>query len=366
MIKTLLTVSSEIDPKLEEKIARGESPLADYIAMARDFPADLMDYRTARKMGGWIGKLLEKIGGPNLMLAWTCFVQRRNYQILFTDGEQIGLPLALMLKIAGGRQQIKHCMIVHRISVRKKMIFLDLLRVQSHIDIFFVYSTWQANFIRTRWKQPAQKVIYTPFMVDECFFSAEQVPMNIRPAILDGRTGPVISAVGLEYRDYPTLMDAVRGLPVQAVLAAASPWSKRPDTTAGIRLPDNILVRRFSQYELRELYAASRFVVMPLYPVDYQTGVTAILEAMAMGKAVVCTRTPGQTDVITEGENGLYVEPGDPSSMRTTIQWLLDHPEEADRMGRNGRQLIDKEMSLKQYVPRLFKFIEGILPDGNI
>src|SRR5215217_3711229 len=158
MIKILLTVSSEIDPQLEKKIARGESPLADYIAMARDLPADLMDYRTARKMGGWIGKLLEKIGGPNLMLAWACFVQRGNYQVLFTDGEQVGLPLALLLKIAGGMQRVKHCMIVHRISVRKKMIFLDLLRVHSHIDIFFVYSTWQADFIRTRWKQPTRKV----------------------------------------------------------------------------------------------------------------------------------------------------------------------------------------------------------------
>jgi glycosyltransferase involved in cell wall biosynthesis len=351
---------------MEEKIARGERPLADYIAMARGFPADLMDYGTARKKSGWIGKLLEKIGGPNLMLAWACFTRRRNYQVLFTDGEQVGLPLALLLKIAGGRQRPRHCMITHRISVRKKMIFLDLLRLHNHIDIFFVYSTCQADFIRARWRQPSQKVIYTPFMVDAGFFSPEQVPMNAWPAALNGRRGPVISAVGLEYRDYPTLMESVRELPVQAVLAAASPWSKRRDTTIGKQLPDNVLVHRFSQYELRELYAASRFVVMPLYPVDYQTGVTAILEAMAMGKAVICTRTPGQTDVIVDGENGLYVEPGDPDSMRSTIQWLLDRPEESDRMGRNGRQLVDQEMSLEKYVQRLAKFIETISLDGNI
>ena len=272
MIKILLTVSSEIDPQLEEKIARGERPLADYIAMARGFPADLMDYRTARKTGGWMGKLLEKIGGLNLMLAWACFVQRRNYQVLFTDGEHVGLPLAFLLKFIGWRQRPKHCMIAHRISVRKKMIFLDLLRVQSHIDIFFVYSTWQAEFIRTRWKQPAGKVIYTPFMVDACFFSSEHVAPNAWPEALAGRNGPVISAVGLEYRDYPTLMDAVRGLPVQAVLAAASPWSKRRDTTTDVTLPENVLVHRFSQYELRELYAASRFVVMPSTPLISRQG----------------------------------------------------------------------------------------------
>lgn len=368
MPKILLTVSGEMDPQIEEKIKRGERPLADYVAMARGLPADLIDYKIARKVGGWIGQVLEKIGGPNLMLSWACFRQRQNYQVLFTDGEQIGLPLALLLKFFGGRQRPKHCMIVHRISVRKKMIFLDLLRIHSHIDTFFVYSTWQGDFIRTRWKQPTQKVIYTPFMVDACFFSSEQITNNAWPQSLavDGSHVPVISAVGLEHRDYPTLIEAVRELPVVAVLAAASPWSKMHDTTTGAQLPNNIIVRRFTQYELRQLYAASRFAVMPLYPVDYQAGVTAILEAMAMSKAVICTRTPGQTDVIVDGENGLYVNPGDPDSLRSAVQWLLEHPQDADRMGRNARRLVEQEMSLEHYVPRLARLMESIIPDGNI
>jgi glycosyltransferase involved in cell wall biosynthesis len=365
MTGILLTVSGLIDPQIEEKIAHGERPLADYVAMARGFPAELMDYQAARKWGGWIGKVLEKIGGPNLMLAWACFARRRDYDVLFTDGEQVGLPLALLLKAAGGRRRPRHCMIAHRISVPKKMLLMDWLRAFTHIDLFFVYSTWQAGFICTRWKQPVHKVIHTPFMVDARFFSAALIPVTARPAALEGRQGPLISAVGLEYRDYATLLEAVRGLSVQAVVAAASPWSKMPDTTAGTQLPENVLVRRFSQYELRELYAASRFVVMPLDPVDFQAGVTAILEAMAMGKAVICTRTPGQTDVIVDGENGLYVEPGDPRSLRAAIQRLLDHPQEAEQMGRNGRLLVEQKMSLEQYVPRLAKYLESIMPDGE-
>jgi glycosyltransferase involved in cell wall biosynthesis len=58
---------------------------------------------------------------------------------------------------------------------------------------------------------------------------------------------------------------------------------------------------------------------MPLYQVDFQAGVTAILEAMAMGKAVICTRTPGQADIILEGETGLYAEPCDPATLRLAI-----------------------------------------------
>lgn len=361
----LLTVSGIIDPQVEEKTARGERPQADYSAMARGFPADLIDYPAARKLGGRAGRLLEKLGGPNLMLAWACFGQRRRYRLLFTDGEQVGLPLALLLKYLAWGSRPRHCMIAHRMSVRKKMIFIDWLGVVSHIDLFITYSTWQESFIRMRWKLPAWRVVFTPFMVDACFFSPERVSNWNLPLTLEGVHELIISAVGLEHRDYPTLIEAVHGLPVQAVLAAASPWSKQRDSTVDRPIPDNVLVRRFTQFELRELYAVSQFVVMPLYPVDFQAGVTAILEAMAMGKAVICTRTPGQTDVIVEGETGLYVEPEDPRSLRSAIEWLLSHPEEAVRMGRKGRQRIEKEMALDCYVDRLIKFLESIPSDNR-
>jgi glycosyltransferase involved in cell wall biosynthesis len=78
---------------------------------------------------------------------------------------------------------------------------------------------------------------------------------------------------------------------------------------------------------------------------------------MAMEK-VICTH-PGQTDVIIEGETGLYVEPGDPSSLRTAIERLLNHPEEAERMGLNGRKRVEQEMNLHRYVERLKKQMDS-------
>jgi hypothetical protein len=66
----LLTVSGVIPAGIEDQIARGERPEADYLAMAQEFGADLVDYSIARECDGRFGGLLEKIGGPNLLLAW--------------------------------------------------------------------------------------------------------------------------------------------------------------------------------------------------------------------------------------------------------------------------------------------------------
>lgn len=356
MNQVLLTVSGTISPEIETEIQQGKRPRADYLAMAEAFQADVLDFPAARQVGGWFGRLLERFGGPRLMLAWACFVQRKRYRVIFTDGEQIGIPLAILLKFLNRGTRPAHLMIAHILSVPKKEFIFDALRIHTHIDTIFVYSTHQKQFIQDRWGLPDERVVFTPFMVDDRFFAPEQArtgdPLELRK---NGR--PIISAVGLEFRDYPTLLQAVNGLDVQVVIAAASPWSKREDTTRDQEIPENVLVRRFSQYDLRDVYAASQFVVMPLYPVAFQAGVTAILEAMAMGKAVICTRTPGQTDVVMEEENGLYVPPEDAATLRQAIQRLLSTPGEADCLGQNGRRLINQSMNLDVYVERLNEYV---------
>jgi glycosyltransferase involved in cell wall biosynthesis len=148
------------------------------------------------------------------------------------------------------------------------------------------------------------------------------------------------------------------------VIAAASPWSRQPDSTAGVSVPANVVVSRFSQYDLRRLYADSQFMVMPLQAVDFQAGVTAILEALAMSRPVVCTRTAGQQDVIVEGETGLYVPPGEPLALRQAIIWMLGHPAEARAMGANGRRLIEERMSLEAYVQGLAASVSELLAEG--
>lgn len=341
----VLTVSGLIAADIGEQIASGKRPRADYLELARSFNADLLDYSAARNIAGRAGALLEKLMGPNLVLAYACWKIRKRYRAIVTDGEQIGLPLATLLKFTPGRRPC-HMMIVHVISEPKKMVFLDWLGVQSAIDRFITYSRWQQHFIERRWKLTSGRVLWTPFMVDQEFFT----PRGSHQGAQQHRQ---ICAVGLERRDYTTLLQAVEGLDVHVVIAAASPWAKRPNNVARQTIPRNVTLRKFTQYELRQLYSDSLFMVMPLEDVKFQAGVTAILECMAMGKAVICSRVPGQTDVVVEGDNGRYVPPGDPQLLRSEISRLLAQPEEAARLGANGRKLVEREMSLDLYVERL-------------
>jgi glycosyltransferase involved in cell wall biosynthesis len=339
----LLTVSGTVPEDLDEQIAAGTRPRADYAVLAAACDADLLDIAAARGAAGHAGRLLERIGGAGLLLAWVCFRHRRNYEVIFTDGEQVGLPLAGLCRILG-RRGMRHVMIVHILSVRKKSVLVRLLRLTSVVDRFVVYSSAQRDHLVHELGAKPEQVELTSFMVDTTFFA---------PTAVDAERRRMVCSAGLERRDYQTLMKAVDGLDVEVVIAAASPWSKWADSSAGAEPPANVEVRRLGFVDLRRLYAESAFVVMPLADVDFQAGITTILEAMAMERAVICTRTPGQTDTIVDGVTGLYVSPGDSDALRHAIVDLLDHPERAREMGEAGRRWVREHADIEVYAARL-------------
>jgi glycosyltransferase involved in cell wall biosynthesis len=66
-------------------------------------------------------------------------------------------------------------------------------------------------------------------------------------------------------------------------------------------------------------------------------GIVAV-EAMASGRPVVASAIGGLPDIVTDGETGLLVEPGDPERLRDALRGLLQDPARRARMGEAGRE----------------------------
>jgi glycosyltransferase involved in cell wall biosynthesis len=97
---------------------------------------------------------------------------------------------------------------------------------------------------------------------------------------------------------------------------------------------------------------------------EWDGGATALTEAMAMGRAVIVTRTRGLVDLIRDGVEGIYVPPGDASALRAAIEHLIAHPEEAERMGRAGRMLVERNHTLDGYIAQIAGIIRGTSTAG--
>ena len=353
--RVLLTVSGTIPADLDDQIARGDRPRPDYLVMAEAFGADLLDHARARAATGRLGRVIERLAGPNALVAWTCFRQRHRYQVVFTDGEQVGIPYAAMTRLAG-RGGARHVMIVHILTVRKKMALMRALRLTSRIDRMVVYSSRQRDLIVAALSYPSGHIVLSPFMVDTAFFSPDAAETTRRR---------MICSAGLEFRDYPTMIEAVRGLDVEVVLAAASPWSKRRDVSGDVNIPANVTVERLGFVDLRTLYASAAVVVVPLVDSDFQAGITTILEAMAMGKPIICTRTRGQVDVIVDGSTGVYVAPGDVGELRSAIGRLLADHDLAARLGHAARAWAVAESDIVTYADRMASVVDAVAGTTN-
>ncbi|MFN8568659.1 MAG: glycosyltransferase [Kouleothrix sp.] len=57
--------------------------------------------------------------------------------------------------------------------------------------------------------------------------------------------------------------------------------------------------------------------------------------------------------------NGYLRATGDPQALRNAIDYLLEHPAEAERMGRAGRHRVEQLMSLDCYVERLRDIVQS-------
>jgi glycosyltransferase involved in cell wall biosynthesis len=346
-----ILVSAKIDYRYQTPLEGEEFPRKDYFELARALNAPIINHeRVVSKLWGGGSKTAIL---PAVAQAWYAYRRRHEYDCILTDSEHVGIPLSLMFKMTGVRKG--HVMIAHRLSPPKKAVFFRTLRIDSHIDKIILYGSAQKNYAISRLGMAADKVEIVLHPADHHFWR----PMSLRQERL-------IASAGLEFRDYPTLISAVRDLDAKLTIAAASPWSRRKNETSGVDMPSNVTVARHSYLELRDLYARSGFVVVPLRDTDFQAGSLVMYEAMACGRAVIASKTRGQADILQEGVTGLYVRPGNAADLRGALERLLTNPDDADRMGRSARAMVQDGLNLDEYVARVASVVRQVGEDRSV
>lgn len=76
---------------------------------------------------------------------------------------------------------------------------------------------------------------------------------------------------------------------------------------------------------------------------DYEGLPNALMEAMASGLPCISTDCPtGPSVLIHSGENGLLVPVGDKEAMSAAMQYFMENPQEAERMGMAAKQRMER------------------------
>jgi glycosyltransferase involved in cell wall biosynthesis len=111
--------------------------------------------------------------------------------------------------------------------------------------------------------------------------------------------------------------------------------------------------------ELGQYYAAADVVVQPSVLME-AFGMVAI-EAMACNTPVIVSNLPGARTVVSDGQDGLLVEPGDVGDLAAKLRLLLDDAPLRKEMGARGRAKVEARYAWHRVIPQLVELYEQVL-----
>lgn len=221
-------------------------------------------------------------------------------------------------------------------------------------DAVFVLSSGQLAGLRTDWGIDSARVHLIHFGIDTDFWNPS-LSTGAAPELV-GRT--ILSVGNDRYRDHRIILAAMRNahakLPeIRLELVTSTPY----------QIPAEVGRWRQSvtHPELRELYSKAQVVAICTRPNTHASGITSILEAMAMGKPVVATRTEGLEDYVAHEETGILVSAGDPDAMTQVLVELVTDPDRCARLGAAARERALSYFSTQALSQRLAAVIRSVV-----
>lgn len=100
-----------------------------------------------------------------------------------------------------------------------------------------------------------------------------------------------------------------------------------------------------NRQQVNQVLAKSRAGLVTLHPViNYIDALPVkMFEYMAAGIPVIASNFPLWREIVEGNKCGLCVDPLDPKAIGEAIKHLIDNPNEAEQMGKNGRQAVEQK-----------------------
>lgn len=85
-----------------------------------------------------------------------------------------------------------------------------------------------------------------------------------------------------------------------------------------------------------------------------------LIEASACAKPIIAGDEDGSTEAVIEGRNGFVVSPHDFEGIVSKIKFLVNNPEEAQKLGERGRKYVEENFSYEAFRQNQWRILENI------
>lgn len=275
---------------------------------------------------------------------------RRQYDYVFSfECDLVGFAIAFWQSILRIRKP-KHIILQFIMRERRQewkstIKYMIMKAVFSSVHKVVVSSSGELDYYREAFGWDADKIVFVPFHAN---------PDHLR---CDARSeGDYVIAAGRSFRDYQTLVDAIRDTKIKVIIVGGSGAVDIYSGLDNLEVMENIPVS-----VLNDLIMNARAVVVPLEDRRISIGQSVILQAMSFGKAVIATETTGTVDYIRNMETGILVPPYDVHAMKAALHSLEDESLRR-RLGSAAREHVERNHLPHHYTRNIR---EALFTDGR-
>ncbi len=194
------------------------------------------------------------------------------------------------------------------------------------------------------------EVVYSGIDLHRFTFRSRTFPKD--GAVKIGMIGRLVEKKGAEYVIQAVAKLIKNGRKLELVIIGDGPLRKSlSDLCHNMGVEDHVyFVGSKNQAQIIEILSDAHLFAAPSVTAqngDEDAPVNVLKEAMAMGLPVVSTWHGGIPELVEDGVSGFLVPERDALALEQKFEWLLDHADKWDAMGRAGRACVETRFDMK-------------------
>jgi len=260
-------------------------------------------------------------------LPLVALLRRKDFDVVISWSLRFGICYGILNRLWRSPGAPKHVIYDFHVNLvrndwrHRLKLLLPRLAVPG-IDFFLCTSTLEESIYSKMFNIPQNSIRFFPM----------SPPIHLCEGY-DLEQQDYMFTYGNSDRDYDTLIEAVKDIPTKLLILSQAYNPPGP-------LPANVELMTQGRYglDLWKLIGSARLVVLPLQDFNISAGQTAMLEIMALGRPLIVTSNMATREYAVHGKTALFCKEKDPEEIRHHIRFLLEHPEKAERMGREARK----------------------------
>ena len=234
-------------------------------------------------------------------------------------------------------------------------------------DSIITLSEHMCRYLAVRKGVDARKIVVIPSGVDPASFVPNGNVSEFRKSLGLSSSGPVIGTVSVlrGKKGHRFLLEATARLRreypgLKVIIVGDGPGRDNLLREARALQLENIVSFLGFRRDVPEILATFDVFVFP--SLEEALG-TAVLEAMAAGKAVVASRVGGIPEAVVDQETGLLVPPSDSGALAEAVRKLLQDPDLRRQMGERGRLRIEEQFSINRMLDKTADLYHNLCHD---